>query len=41
MALKKGPKTFGGMVNKIVTGDGRKKPASLFDNMLGTKKKKK
>jgi hypothetical protein len=37
----KGPKTFGGMMKKMVTGDGRKKPSSLFGNLLGDPKKKK
>jgi hypothetical protein len=34
----KGPKTFGGMMRKVMTGDGRKKGISLFGE---TKKKKK
>jgi hypothetical protein len=34
----KGPKTIGGMMRKVMTGDGRKKSMSLFG---GTKKKKK
>jgi hypothetical protein len=38
---KKSPKTFSGMMNKMVTGDGRKKPSSLFSGLLGDKKKKK
>lgn len=38
---KKGPKTFSGMMNKAVTGDGRKKPASLLSGLFGDKKKKK
>jgi hypothetical protein len=37
----KGPRTFGGMVNKMVTGDGRKKPSSILNDLMGTKKKKK
>jgi hypothetical protein len=41
MAVRKGPKTFSGMMNKMVTGDGRKKPESIFSNFLGTKKKSK
>jgi hypothetical protein len=38
MAAKKGPKTFGGMMRKAITGDGRKKSLSLFGD---SKKKKK
>ena len=38
---KKEPKTFSGMINKAVTGDGRKKPASLLSGMFGDNKKKK
>jgi len=38
---KKGPKTLSGMMNKAVTGDGRKKPSSLLSGLLGSKKKKK
>jgi hypothetical protein len=34
----KGPKTMGGMMRKIMTGDGRKKSLSLFGD---SKKKKK
>lgn len=38
MAAKKGPKTIGGMMRKIITGDGRKKSMSLLGD---TKKKRK
>ena len=41
MAARKGPKTFSGMLNKMVTGDGRKKPESMLGNIFGAKKKRK
>jgi hypothetical protein len=38
---KKGPRTLSGMMNKAITGDGRKKASSMFNGLLGEKKKKK
>jgi len=37
---KKGPKTHEGIMNKLMTGDGRKKPIALTLT-LGPKRKKK
>ncbi|WP_325412678.1 hypothetical protein [Methanoregula sp.] len=37
---KKGPRTLSGIMNKAVTGDGRKKPSSLISGLFGEKKKK-
>jgi hypothetical protein len=39
--MKKGPKTFNGMINKAMTGDGRKPLSSAINEMFGGKKKKK
>ncbi|WP_153232483.1 hypothetical protein [Methanocaldococcus bathoardescens] len=44
--IKKGPKTLEGKINKMLTGDGRKKPVwakktATLEEMLGIEKTKK